>query len=120
MAREADMSNFSGPGPEAFARKLDVLRRHCSEVGRDVREIELTTLERIILAPTTERADDKWQQRGSPARDGYRGLVGTPDEVLKLMREYEDAGVQAFFFMIPNSDAETRELLAKEVMPAFR
>ena len=120
VAREADMSNFFGAGPQAFARKLDVLRDHCREVGRDINEIEVTGLERIILAPTAEQAEEKWRQRGSPARDGYRGLLGTPEDAVKLIRAYEDVGAQALFFMVPNYDAETRDLLAKEVMPAFK
>jgi F420-dependent oxidoreductase-like protein len=41
VAQYADASNFFGP-PEAVAHKIDVLRRHCDAVGRDIREIEVT------------------------------------------------------------------------------
>ena len=53
------MCNVIVPGPEAFARKLEVLRRHCQDVGRDIREIELTALDRVILAPTAAKAEEK-------------------------------------------------------------
>lgn len=41
VAQYADACNFFG-GPEEIAHKLDVLRRHCDDVGRDPAEIEVT------------------------------------------------------------------------------
>ena len=120
VAEEADMCNFSGAGPQGFARKLDVLRRHCQEAGRDLAEIEVTTFERPILASTPERVEEKWRQSGSPVREGYRGLMGTPDQVVQQIQAFERAGVQTLFLMIPNDDSECRQLLAREVIPAFK
>ncbi|HEY8447455.1 MAG TPA: LLM class F420-dependent oxidoreductase [Thermomicrobiales bacterium] len=39
VARHADIWNFSGRSVEDFTHKLDVLRRHCQEIGRDLSEI---------------------------------------------------------------------------------
>jgi F420-dependent oxidoreductase-like protein len=47
VAQYADACNLFG-GPEEIAPKLDVLRRHCQEVGRDPNEIEVTTLFRDV------------------------------------------------------------------------
>jgi F420-dependent oxidoreductase-like protein len=41
VARYADACNLFGP-PETVAHKIDVLRRHCEAVGRDIRDIEVT------------------------------------------------------------------------------
>jgi alkanesulfonate monooxygenase SsuD/methylene tetrahydromethanopterin reductase-like flavin-dependent oxidoreductase (luciferase family) len=41
VAQYADACNFFGP-PENVAHKIDVLRRHCDAVGRNIREIEVT------------------------------------------------------------------------------
>jgi F420-dependent oxidoreductase-like protein len=43
VAQYADACNFFG-GPDMVAHKIDVLRRHCDAVGRDIREIEVTAL----------------------------------------------------------------------------
>jgi F420-dependent oxidoreductase-like protein len=43
VAAYADACNLFGDA-ETIARKLDVLRRHCDDVGRDPSEIEVTTL----------------------------------------------------------------------------
>jgi len=43
VAQYADACNFFG-GPEDVAHKIEVLRRHCDTVGRNIREIEVTAL----------------------------------------------------------------------------
>jgi F420-dependent oxidoreductase-like protein len=49
VAQYADACNIFG-GPDEVAQKLDVLRRHCDDVGRDPGEIEVTAMYRD-LAP---------------------------------------------------------------------
>ncbi|MCW2843464.1 MAG: luciferase family protein [Nocardioides sp.] len=44
VARYADACNLFGEGPEVVAHKLEVLERHCADVGRDVAEIEKTMI----------------------------------------------------------------------------
>ena len=47
VAQYADVCNIISP-PEELPRKLDVLRRHCDDLGRDPNEIEVTTMYRDI------------------------------------------------------------------------
>lgn len=42
VARYAQHWNFAGGTPEEFARKRDVLASHCSDIGRDPKEITLS------------------------------------------------------------------------------
>jgi F420-dependent oxidoreductase-like protein len=52
VAKYADACNLYGrAGPDVLRRKLDALRAHCDEVGRDYRQIEKTTLSGVELAP---------------------------------------------------------------------
>ncbi len=44
VAQYADGSNLFGSPPDAVAHKLDVLRRHCDDVGRDYDEIRKSIL----------------------------------------------------------------------------
>lgn len=53
VAQYADACNIGG-GPEA-GHKLDVLRRHCDDVGRDYDQIEKTTM--LSMNPSTTTAD---------------------------------------------------------------
>ena len=49
VAQYADACNLFDAGPEAMAARLEILRRHCDDVGRDPREIEVTALSRLTL-----------------------------------------------------------------------
>ncbi len=119
VAEEADMCNMLVAGPGPLARKLSILRQHCQAVGRDFGEIEVTVGDRLVLSETTEQANAKWQMYGARARDGYRGLTGSPDDIIRILKGYEDAGAHTMLLMVPNADVESRELFAKEVIPAF-
>jgi F420-dependent oxidoreductase-like protein len=59
-ARFAQHWNFVGGTPDEFARKRDVLYRHCKDIGRDPKEITLSSHVRLDLAqgmgPTVETA----------------------------------------------------------------
>ncbi|MBJ20715.1 MAG: LLM class F420-dependent oxidoreductase [bacterium] len=56
-ARFADDWNFPGGTPEQFAHKIDVLHEHCTDVGRDPREIVCST-HVIAGAEFNETADN--------------------------------------------------------------
>jgi F420-dependent oxidoreductase-like protein len=66
VAQYADACNFFGT-PDEVAHKIEVLRRHCDTVGRDISEIEVTAL---------LRADESW----------------TPDDVLRAGEAYAAVG----------------------------
>jgi F420-dependent oxidoreductase-like protein len=52
VARYADACNLFGATPAELSHKLDVLRRHCDDVGRDMADIRITMLYRGAgLAP---------------------------------------------------------------------
>ncbi len=56
VAQYADACNLFGGGPE-FAHKLDVLREHCANVGRDYDSIEKTAMTPFELGRNGEGAD---------------------------------------------------------------
>ena len=79
VARYADACNLFGVDPDVVAHKLDVLRRHCEEAGRDYDEIEKTVL-----------------AMGDP--------VGDPDGFLRDMQAYADLGVSLVTTMPTGDD----------------
>ncbi|HET7480657.1 MAG TPA: LLM class F420-dependent oxidoreductase [Rubrobacteraceae bacterium] len=100
VALYADACNlFAYGGPETIRHKLDVLRGHCEDVGRDYEEIEKTALGTANLAP-----------------DGM-----TADDVISMCRELNGAGIQHLIFNMPNvHDIEPLERFGEEVIPAVR
>ena len=69
VAKYADANNLFPSSPDEVAHKLDVLARHCEEVGRDRSEILNTTLTRV-------------------------SVDSDADEVVELLRPYAKLGMQ--------------------------
>ena len=80
VAQYADACNlFTGEGPDGVAGKLEVLRRHCDDVGRDYDEIRKTIL---------------WF--GDP--------VAEPERFVREMEQYAGLGVTLASIMPPTDD----------------
>ena len=79
VAQYADACNIFPEGVDGVRHKLDVLRRHCDDVGRDYDEIEKTML---------------WN--GDPAAD--------PDSFLAEIAEYAALGMSLVTLMPPTDD----------------
>ena len=107
VARYADACNISGDAT-MVGRKVEILERHCNDVGRQRAEISVTRLGSLFL---TSRADETRQVRefvtqaaGPDAAAGF--TIGEPDEVVAQVAELVDAGVDEFYFNMPLADAE--------------
>jgi alkanesulfonate monooxygenase len=94
VAQYADICNLF-PGPE-LAHKLDVLRKHCADVGRDYDEIEKTVMVPLDIG-----------------RDGEKA-----DEVLGRLAEFADLGITHAHTRVPLGDGVRQlELFAEKVIP---
>lgn len=98
VAQYADACNlFAYPGADTIRHKLDVLRGHCENLGRDYEEIERTALGTVNLAP-----------------DGM-----TAEEVIEQCRELNDAGIQHLIFNMPNvHEIRPLETFGEKIIPA--
>ena len=72
VAQYADACNIFG-SPEEITHKLDVLRAHCDTVGRDLAEIEVTTMFRNL--PAAPSSDDVVRAAEALAAVGVDTLV---------------------------------------------
>jgi F420-dependent oxidoreductase-like protein len=97
VAQYADACNiFAFMGDEELARKLDVLKQHCDDVGRDYAEIEKTALGQVMLGP---------------------GGMSTSD-LIGMCRGLADIGFDTFIFSIANvHDIAPIETIGREVIP---
>lgn len=97
VAEYADACNlFAGMGTDVIRQKLDVLRGHCEDVGRDYGEIEKTALGTVNLAPDGMAAQD----------------------VVGMCRELRGAGIEHTIFNMPNvHEIQPLETFGEEVIP---
>ncbi|MGZ4125851.1 MAG: LLM class F420-dependent oxidoreductase [Actinomycetota bacterium] len=105
VAQYADMWN--GFGDVATIRhKLEVLERHCADVGRDPSEIVKTRLGTLIVAPDeaeAERRKAAWQSEKGVDDEGLamRLTWGSPGTIGERIRPFLDAGLDGLIFNMP-------------------
>src|SRR5204863_7636625 len=88
--------NFGGK-PAEWARKAEILKAHCKEVGRDYDQIRKTWSPEVFVRENeTEltQGRSRWGEPFESWRDG--NLVGTPEQVAEKMQEYVDLGCSGF------------------------
>jgi alkanesulfonate monooxygenase SsuD/methylene tetrahydromethanopterin reductase-like flavin-dependent oxidoreductase (luciferase family) len=106
VALYADKCNVTGD-VSTLTRKIDVLHRHCAEVGRDPAEVEITWMSPLILTTSDENTEEMralLAAGGSP--DEVAGFtVGQPHEVPALIADHIAAGADEVIFSFAFADA---------------
>ena len=97
VAEYADACNILVPDPGESRHKLDVLARHCEAMGRDVAEIETTSLLEADLRPGRQ----------------------SPSEVIAAFRAQADEGIEHVIVNLPDVyRIERLETFGREIIPA--
>jgi F420-dependent oxidoreductase-like protein len=107
VAQYADLCNVTG-GPETLTHKLDVLRAHCADVGRDPAEITTTRLGTLVLTPDRdETARVQSFLGGLMGGDDFdeQFTIGEADDVVPQVEALVATGVDTLIFNMPLSDA---------------
>ena len=120
LAKYGDIMNVGG-SPAVLRQKVEVLERHCADVGRDPAEISKTAFMVVALQDDDAKAERLRQTFAPQASDEERAqmAIGNAEHVISVIRSYENAGAdQAIFQSIPNN-ARLYERLDAEVLAAF-
>ena len=119
VAKYADACNLFG-SLETVKRKLEVLKQHCKNVGRDFESILKTKLGSVLIDDTEESAKRMVGQvfKGWPEEQIREYVIyGTTDSVIKQIEMFEEVGIQ---YLIVNLDFtrefEELEQFAKNVV----
>jgi F420-dependent oxidoreductase-like protein len=127
VAKYADIYNWWGNWlPEDFKTKLEVLKRHCEEIGRDYGAIEKSCSTDVIIGESEKEIQSVVREL---IKDGWdikeelkeNQLIGTPEQCVEQLKRFVEVGTTYFIFHFAHG-LETRsyELFAKEVIPEFR
>lgn len=119
VAKYADACNLFGSA-ETVRKKLDILKTHCRNVNRDYDSILKTKLGVVVIDNDGLMAKKKVQQAfiGMPeAQLREFAIYGTPDDVLKQIKEFEDVGIQYLIVDLePQREIEAVEVFADEII----
>jgi|TARA_B100000315_G_scaffold256391_1_gene302187 F420-dependent oxidoreductase-like protein len=114
-AKYADICNidFSGPGStDIFKQKINVLEKHCEELGRDPAEIKKTMLIPMRLVDDDSKAKEFRSERPW-------ALIGSPAYCIDLIGQYIDAGAEEIMFSTVPSRPHYYERIDADVLSAF-
>ncbi|HEX9068246.1 MAG TPA: LLM class F420-dependent oxidoreductase [Ktedonobacterales bacterium] len=126
VAQYGDACNLWNPRPEEVKHKLDVLRRHCAEVGRDYESI--TRSVGLFLYPLGPGESDERAvahaklMLGMSADTARERVIGTPEVIRQRLQAYVDAGIDYVLAEFPGVayDPSLLQRFAEEVVPHFQ
>jgi len=125
-AEHADGWNTLQMPLDEYRHKLEVLERHCADVGRDPAEIRKQLVFPLLLARTEAEAEERLRERaaglGVDAEElRSQLLVATPEQCVEQLLPYVELGVRDVLMMArPPGDRRTMALLAEAVSPELR
>lgn len=127
VAREADIWNNLASHQADLGRKMEVLRQHCDEVGRDPSEIVASQQCLVTIAPNeaaaAPMADAAARIFGGHLGDpkGPLAITGTPEHCCEQIEKHIALGCTMFVIEFFGKDTrEPAELFAEQVIPNFR
>jgi alkanesulfonate monooxygenase SsuD/methylene tetrahydromethanopterin reductase-like flavin-dependent oxidoreductase (luciferase family) len=108
-----------------MAHKVDVLRRHCDEVGRDISEIEFTLGVKLTIRDTQAEAERAWKVAMEHNRTPMSEVAdddtfwnGTPERLAEKLAPYVELGFRTVISEQPAPyDVETLERFVGEIKP---
>ena len=106
VAQYADACNLFdlGLGPEGIWRKLEIIRQHCDDLGRDYAAIEKTCLARVSLS------------KDGRGESSSRQPLQTVDEAVERFGRLSEAGIDTVILGMGNdTDDAAYELVAEVV-----
>lgn len=126
VAQYADASNFGGANHEIIREKIEILKRHCDQVGRDYDTItKSTSINLFLLEDGADRDKATAATREtlgmSPEQFNAAYWVGTSAEVAERLRPVIDAGIDYIILYMPGIAYDHRpiEQFARDVIPHF-
>jgi alkanesulfonate monooxygenase SsuD/methylene tetrahydromethanopterin reductase-like flavin-dependent oxidoreductase (luciferase family) len=124
VAKYADLWNAMGT-LELMAHKVEVLKQHCEDVGRDPATIEFTLGTKFTIRDSVEEADRVWRaamERNrtpmSRVEDDVTFWNGTPEQLAEKLAPYVELGFTTVISEQPAPyDVETLERFVGQVKP---
>ncbi len=124
-AEHADIWNNLAVNQGTLGRKVEALKRHCHEVGRDFDTITLSQQTLVVLGENEKDGAQKVAKAkeifgGHLGDIEAHGIWGSPEQVVEKIERHRKVGVSHFVIEFFGRDIrETARIFSERVMPAF-
>ena len=119
VAKYADACNLFG-SPETVRKKLDILKEHCKNVGRDYDSILKTKLAAIVVDDNSDMVKNRIREtfRGIPEEQIKEFVIyGTLEDVSRQIQVLEEVGIQYLIVDLePSREVEALDTFANNVI----
>ena len=117
-AQYADLWNMGMCDVTTYSERLDILKQHCDELGRDISTLRLTWFGSMAIGETEQNAE---QYAKDLIWGNESALVGTPEQIVAQMVEFIELGVDYFMLVIPSlPNSEIADLITQELLPKIK
>ena len=119
-AQYADMWNLSDAGITRYTERVNILERHCDELGRDASTLRRSWFGRLAIGKTQAEAE-KYANSRTMKYTTDNAFVGTPEQVAEQMAAFVAVGCDYFMVDIiglPNPDIIG--LVIEELVPKVK
>ena len=124
VAEHGDIWNTFYGDLDHYRHLLEVLARHCADVGRNPADVRKSLTFRAILDEDERAAQERVREiYGGPPPERLRNMmvVGTPEQCVERLRRYAGLGLGDFLLgSLAPVDWQTVELVAGSVAPALK
>jgi F420-dependent oxidoreductase-like protein len=124
VAEHGDIWNTFYGDLDGYRHKLNVLARHCADVGRDPADVRKSLTFRAVLDENEREARQRARAlHGDPPPERLQEMmiVGTPEQCSERLGPYAELGVGDFLLgALTPIDPQTIELVAGSVAPAVK
>lgn len=121
VAQYGDACNIAGD-LETIKHKIEVLHRHCADVGRDPAEVAVTKIASVVLTAsdeeTTSTRDFLVESAGAETAASF--FIGQAAELVDQVAPYVEAGVDELLLNLPIGGApDAVAAVGEALVPAF-
>jgi F420-dependent oxidoreductase-like protein len=123
VAKHANRYNHPCGSVQVLKRKISIIKEHCTSIGRNYKDIELSILASCLVRETEEEIKEairlrKKQLHGIQQVKAAKStsLVGTPDKIMTIMNEYIDLGLTHFVLDLVGLNGDTIKMVDSKII----
>jgi len=124
VAKHANRYNIFFGTPQETKRKINILKDHCSNIGRNYKEIQYSVVLPCIITESEEDIDQivaRFKRKDKTVKQYLDSLVGgitigTPEKIINGLNQYIELGVSHFIIQFKGLSNSILKLFKSQII----